>query len=409
MTKRIPRVVRVPLWLLVAVLLLLAQRVSAYTTADQALQLALDDNPCYAYRYVVDSSADFLVLCRYELIPLEQSDHTATFTGATVNAGGDVEALVLTNKVIRTATPLSTDLSAIATGPTDITSFCSLGSDLLTLTCTGTGLAPGVTDVTVTYRAGWNAYSSTSAIFSLVDAGGTAVSLRTVPQTGYALVGIYLTAAEYTASGLVWGDGAVLVSLDGNPSLWVSPGTATATLDYDASANHAATVTSLGNRVLIQIHQIEVSQGVTPGTYQVNSGITPAGQLIAVNAFSLITNVTPLIFQTTQYNPSVGYTPQPKTLVDQIAADAAASSVGQAWHGWYGTVIFFAGSVALGVWLSLMFGQFGAAAAGFSFACGWCLMLLGFLVGAVPYQMVFLSGAAIFSLALLRIVQKVYA
>lgn len=164
--------------------LLLIQRV----LAAAPLPVQLDDT--IAFRHLLEDH-DFLVLSRYRLQPSEETA-TDTFTSVTVDAGDDADPMVLTNRHNRTDTTSMTVQED--SGPTDITSTCTLGADRVTVTCINTGLGAGTFNFTITYLNGWDSYSGSDVIYRLLDQTSTLVAERTVPSTGFALVGLYLDA-----------------------------------------------------------------------------------------------------------------------------------------------------------------------------------------------------------------------
>jgi len=155
-----------------------------------------------AFRHLLESH-DLLVLTRYRLLPASQTA-TDTFSSITVDGSGDVvDCCRLTNRHTYTDT---TSMSVVEdAGPTTITSFCTLGADQQQVTCLGTGLGAGAHDFTITYKAGWDAYAGTDALYQLVNQSAVVVTQRTVQDTGYALVGLYV--ANSTEFDIFVGDG----------------------------------------------------------------------------------------------------------------------------------------------------------------------------------------------------------
>jgi hypothetical protein len=253
-----------------------------------------------------------LVMARLALVPDSDITYSDTFSVTTTSGDFD-DPVVLTNRVYTTG---GTDYTVVADS-TDITDYCTLGSNLQTVNCTGTGLADDTYTTVVTYRSGWLAYSG-SDVFIRLKRSGTLVAQRTAPTaTGYMLVGIYLTATQVTDASIAWQDANLTLSAEASPVLWASPDEqeiASASMTWHSDADHAALVTTLTNSLNTALATLEIEdEDIDAGDYLSTRGISGLGQVVATRAFSLITTVIPEAFVDTQYNivptPIAGATP----------------------------------------------------------------------------------------------------
>lgn len=200
-----------------------AALIAGLVSAAAPIPVVLDQS--LAFRNVLEDH-DLFVLSRYRLLPSSQAA-SDTFTSVTVTSGVIVGGLRLTNRhtnsdttdmTVRvasgptppptatpTVTPLPTPTPTVTplptvtptpTGTIDITDDCTLGEDGQLVSCT-TWLQNGTYIFTVTYLAGWSAYSGEEAIYQLADQDGLLVASRTLDNTGYGLVGLYVASSTY--------------------------------------------------------------------------------------------------------------------------------------------------------------------------------------------------------------------
>ena len=236
-----------------ALLMVLLASTSVFAASPVSVQI----DSTVAFSHLIDDY-DMLVLTRYRLVPPTQAA-TDTFSTVTVTAGGDIDVpMVLTNRSLSTITVVEDS------GPTDISSTCSVALDDQSITCVTTGLAAGTYDFTVTYTDGWDGYTNADAFYRLFDPDSTLVDERTVPALGYSLVGLYVPVTMTTDN--FTGDGG--------------------TTDYTLTARHFYTDTTGISVTVADVSQTPVTDFVYDTTNnQVDFVVAPANLAAIVITF----------------------------------------------------------------------------------------------------------------------------
>ncbi len=341
-----------------------------------------------AFRHVLEDG-DWLILARLYLVPAEQTQLTDTFTVSTT--GGDFDdPVTLTNSIYVTS---GTDF-VVEADSTDITTACGLGQDLKTINCTTTGLADNSYTVVVEYRSGWNAYSGRD-VFVRLDDTGTVLVERTAADVGYALVGVYMNAADVTALAVTWGDVNITLQALGTPNEWTTPHTVTATITWQATADQDATEVTLTAQLLNMLATIEQDDAaVGSGDYIQPAGITDAGLQLSIDAFSLIRSAVPEAFLTANISPFPTAVSTPNaSAVEAIDTATEATSLYsdfQDLHPMAGLLTTLLVSIGVG---GLFFVKTRSSALGA--LTWWVAMMGGWLLFAIPFPLVFIPAAAI--------------
>lgn len=376
-------------------------------SAQAAAPLTLSLTQAEAFRHVLEAG-DWLVLARLYLTPLSQTGLSDSFT-VTTTSGDFNDPVVLTNRVVITS---DVDFTVTADAVTDITAFCTLGQDDQTINCEGTGLADASHAIVVEYRSGWSAYAPDDVFVRLNDDSTTPTVImgeRGAANTGYALVGIYLTAADVAGFGATWGDSDITLVALASPNLWAVPATQTAPIVWQSTADHAATVITLTarlNNMLVKLEQDDPA--VASGAFVALQGITNAGGTVAARAFRLITTAIPNAFLTSVVNPfpTAVRTPQASMAFAQATAIAGTTTYTnfQAIHSTAGLIITLLGSIVLGgfVWT-------GTKSVEIATVVWWIAMLGGWLLFAIPMPLVFIPAAGIVGFGFLAFARKVFA
>lgn len=399
---------------LLAVLVVLTATLPIGTTrtteAASALAVQLDGS-AYAFRYVLGSSSDFVVLIRYRLVPLSQDNYQDTASSVTVDGSGNADLFRVTNRVYQNSYTVQAD------GTTDVTSKCTILSDYVTVKCTSTGLGAGSHSFQTTYRSGWSAYDSPDVLFRLLDSS-TIKKERNVPSMGYRLVAFYLNASQWTSSGMTWGAGTVTVKLQASPTLWISPSSSTATVIWDTAANNTETKNNLQTRLRAMLLAIEQDDPtVAQGALVQATGITNAGATIAQDAFAQITQAIPSAFQTANYNTFPSLTPAPQAYATQIESDAASSGLGDAWSGIgnqfggingkaIGMLAFGLAAVGLALFVLSWTSTGPGPAVGLAMMTAWSVLVFGWMLNAVPGIAVALPAALLGAAGLIWLIGR---
>ncbi|MBU0847615.1 hypothetical protein KKH23_10555 [Patescibacteria group bacterium] len=393
-------------WRVIVVLITLSILAAIVSTAHAATPITFALGTPQAFRHVLDDSDDLLVLEVLKLTPIEKTGLSDTFSVDTTSGAFD-DPVVLTNRVYWASAP---DYVVVADGTDDISDACTFAADNQTMDCTATGLSDATHSIVVTYRSGWGAYSGSDVLVRLLD-GVTVISERTSPGVGCVLVGHYLSAAAFTASGITWGSGTVAVKAIASPSLWDSPHTASLAMTWNSDADHTAFQTTMANQLQLVLDSMENSPecGLSDGDYVQTTGITDAGQTVAAAAFSLIGQAVPTVFQTSSYNPFTQPTPTP-ALAAIAAADAAASST-------LVRISTRAISEAFPVGLTLTLALVAAVvtqakvkSTALAFIFAWTVMLAGKLLfgESVPTPIVFLPAALLVAFGAWQLVKSLF-
>ncbi len=389
---------------ILVILLIIGAFVLGWTLRAEAadpLDVVLQE--AQAYRHVLETG-DWLVLGRLYLTPDSSTGNTDSFSVSTT--GGDFDdPVVVSNKVVETT---DADFIVTETGvPTVLTSFCTLGQDDQTIDCEGTGLANNTYTVEVEYRMGWDAYSETDVFVRLTDTGTPVAETRS-PAGTYTLTGLYLTASDVSTLALTWGDANILLNALGSPNLWDTPADVDAVIDWNATADMDATETTLQADLLAYLTALELDDpAVSSGDYVTPNGITTTGAVVAARAFSRIQDVVPNAFLSFEVNqfPDAVSTPTASVVVDIEAAVASTTvfALVQDIHPAAGGFFTFLASVILagGLWM----GTKSLPVAG----GGWFVAITGgWLLFAIPFQLVFIPAAAIVAIAFVWVAKMVY-
>ena len=371
--------------------------------AADPLPLQLED--AQAFRHVLETG-DWLILGRLTMAPDSSTGNTDSFSVATTGGAFD-DPIVLTNRVIHTP---GTDYTVTETGvPTDLTSFCTLGQDDTTISCAGTGLADASYTIEVEYRMGWDAYQSSEVFVRLVEADpATILAERSSPNGTYTLAGLYLTSSDVATLGITWGDSDILLNALASPNLWDTPADVAAVIMWDSSADADATETALTaelQQYLVELEQADPA--VSSGYYVTPAGITLAGAVVATRAFSLIQTAVPRAFVSYEVNPfPTAVATAAKSLVDGIESDISASAAYvnfQAIHPAFGGLFTFVVSVivAAGLWMSTK--SMPVAGGGW-----WVVITAGWLLFALPFQLVFIILALLLAAGFMWIGKAVF-
>ncbi|HLE79925.1 MAG TPA: hypothetical protein VJA25_01370 [Dehalococcoidia bacterium] len=394
------------LWVILLTLLFAGK---AFAAAPIAVNLPQAD----IYQNVLEMG-DWLVLGRYHLVPEQDDGLDQTDSGAVTTTSGAFDApLTLINRVVETS---AADYTVTADGATNITAYCTLQATYSQLMCTGTGLSDASHTISVAYRGGWGAYAGTDAFFRVIE-GSTLVTQRTVPATGYRLVGLYLSAAAVTAASLTWQDATITVELRASPAIWAIPSASSHSISWHTTASVSATESELTIGLRAMLRNLEVSDpAVLTGDYVQSTGITDTGLLVARDAFARISTALPQAFISGSFNPQSDYTTTSTgAFVNSEEAAAAAKLTGQAWQGLsdqllggvsghtFGTVIF--GSMAL---IAAGFVWMKWSAPGLALPVAWAIFAMGWMLGGVPAVYVFLTAALLGGFGLLRLGTEIF-
>ena len=375
------------------------------TTVRAADPLPLQLADGQAFRHVLETN-DWLVLGRLYKTPGTSTGNTDSFTVTTTSGAFD-DPIVLTNRVGQTT---AVDFIVTETGvPTILTAFCALDQDEQTIDCTGTGLADASYTVEVEYRMGWDAYLSSDVIFRLYESDtATTLSERASPAGDYTLAGVYLTAAQVTALGVTWGDSDILLNTLASPNLWDTPADVTTVITWDTSATSDATETALTAAVQSYLVKLENDDpNVEPGDYVGTNGITLTGAVIAGRAFSLIQSAIPQAFASFEANvfPTAIATAS-TSMLDAVDAARAATAVYvtfQNIHPALGGALVFILSVLTTGLLMIKFKSTAVASS------GWLVVFIGgWLIFNIPFQLVFITMAAIIALGFAYIGKRIF-
>ena len=388
-------------------LLLAAVIVAAFLMgkAQAADPLTLQITDAQVFRHVLETD-DWLVLGRLYKAPDSSTGNTDSFTVTTTSGAFD-DPIVLTNRVIHTP---GTDYTVTETGvPTDLTSFCTLGQDDTTISCAGTGLADASYTIEVEYRMGWDAYQSSEVFVRLVEADpATILAERSSPNGTYTLAGLYLTSSDVATLGITWGDSDILLNALASPNLWDTPADVAAVIMWDSSADADATETALTaelQQYLVELEQADPA--VSSGYYVTPAGITLAGAVVATRAFSLIQTAVPRAFVSYEVNPfPTAVATASRSLVVAIETQVANTTTFinfQAVHPASGGLFTFIISVAVaaGLWVQTRSMPVVGGA-------WWVVITAGWLIFALPFQLVFITMAGIIALGFMWVGKAVY-
>ena len=375
------------------------------TTVHAADPLPLQISDGQAFRHVLEAN-DWLVLGRLYKTPATSTGNTDTFTVTTTSGAFD-DPVALTNRVDQTD---AADFIVTETGvPTILTSFCTLDQDEQTIDCTGTGLADSSYTVEVEYRMGWDAYLSSDVMFRLYESDtATTLSERASPAGDYTLAGVYLTAAQVTALGVTWGDSDILLNTLASPNLWDTPADVTTVITWDTSATSDATETALTGAVQSYLVKLENDDpNVEPGDYISTSGITRTGAVIAGRAFSLIQSAIPQAFASFEANvfPTAVATASTSMLdaLDAGRTSTAVYTTFQSIHPALGGALVFVLSVLTAGGLMIRIKSTAVASS------GWLVVFIGgWLIFNIPFQLVFITLAAIIALGFMYIGKRLF-
>ncbi len=210
---------------------------------------------------------------------------------------------------------------------------------------------------------------------------------------------------QYPETGdLQWGSGTA--TLEGNPTFWSVPSSTTQAPTLRATSTVAATATQLTTDLRSMLRDLEnFDPDIADGTYVVAQGITDVGQLLAVQAFSGITQAIPDAFisglefyQPDLSTPESGY-------IAGVVATAQAEEVYLAFvnlgdeFGTTGTVaalVIFLGLFVVMVAVSVRF--LPSSAVWPAVLVGMIsLMFVGVFIGMVPPLWLFLGVGLLFA------------
>lgn len=353
-----------------ASLLLMLVVIAPWQVVEAAPPLSLTLHQVEIFRHVIQTN-DWLVLAHLDLIPTSQTGWSDTDSISTTDGDFD-DPVTLINKVHITG---GTDYTVTA-DTTDITDYCTLNINGVTINCVNTGLANATYTVTVTYRSGWDAYLPENVVVRLLK-GSTIVEEDVANGVGYRLTAIYLSAAAVTAAGLSWGGATVGFQAAASPVLWDDASSMTVTnITWWATADLAATQTTLATRLIAMLQLLEQEDpDVETGDYVAPQGITDAGSTIAHNAFSVFGEVIPDAFLTSSTGAFAAPTPRNTSWITTIDTAASATEMTTLFSNispWFGRVLFLGfAAVAFGVAQAKM-GAFGVSMLAF-----WVVLLLG--------------------------------
>ena len=371
--------------------------------AQAADPLPLQIADAQAFRHVLEDN-DWLILGRLYLVPDTSIGNTDTFTVATT--GGDFDdPIVLTNRVVHKT---AADFIVTETGvPTALTSFCTLGQDDQTIDCEGTGLADGSYTVVVEYRMGWDAYTQTDVFVRLVETA-TVRAERSAPSGTYSLAGVYLTAADVTTLGITYGDRNIVLNALASPNLWAVPADEDVVIMWDLSTTQTATAAVLTTQLQAYLTQLELADpAISSGDYVSVGGITRAGAVVANRAFPRFQSAIPTAFVSFELDASAPLILTPKvsviTAVEQGRATSTVFITFGAIHPAAGGFVTFLISllVAGGMWVST---KSIPVAGG-----GWFVVIFaGWLMFNLPFQLVFITAAAIIAVGFMWVGKAVF-
>ena len=348
------------------------------------------DGTTYAYQDVIEDG-DFLVITRYSLVP-DQFALQDAYASVDVDADGDADIMALTNRHYYT----DTTSMLVEINDTDVTDYCRIGSDGVTITCTdipsGT-VAAGTYDAEVDYVGGWGAYDGSAVFYQLYDDEADLKAQKTLPATGYGMIGLYQAAGH----GMTWSDADIRVDLVPSPTLWLTGETESSSpLFCGVCTTTAATKAQLETDVRQMLQALEADNpAIAPGDYVTNVGFTDAAYELLQSAWLPITTLLDTAFASRGANPFEAVTPGPTSWVATKEAEAGAEGIAGAWDnlapGLGGDVmggILFAilgGAGAIGI-LVVTHRVTGEAAWPLALASTWFVFSLGALVDAVPWQ-----------------------
>ena len=346
-----------------------------------------------AFRHVLETD-DWLFLARVYKTPDTSTGNTDTFTVSTTSGDFD-DPVVFTNRVEVTT---AVDFTVEANGTTDITSFCTLGQDDQTIDCTGTALADASHSIVVNYRMGWNAYVAGDVLVRAATSTPVIVEAPSAAGT-YTLAGLYMTAAQVTASGATWGDSAITLNALASPNLWDTPADVSVAIAWCPSCSDAdATETALTAEIQQYLVELELDDpAVSTGVYVGTSGITLTGFVVAARAFSRIQFAIPQAFSSFEANVfPTPFTTSASSAVDAIETARNTTAVYTSFqniHPSVGGLITFLLSIIVAGWLWVKFKSTeitGTAWVG--------IIVAGWLIFNVPFQIPFIIGALVIAL-----------
>ncbi len=378
--------------------------------ASAAAPLGLELRQVEIFRHVLDDD-DWLVLARFHLVPTSAITFSDSFASVSVTSEAFDDPVTLTNRVIETT---GADYTVTADS-TDITSYCALEDDLMTIDCAGTGLGDDTYSVVIDYRSGWLAYSGSDALVRLWD-DSTLIDEEGTPDTGFMMVGAYLSANDVTDAGISWEGANISLEASASPVLWASPSSQTVTsITWHGTATQAETEVDLTITVRDMLRRLEVSDpDIDTADYVAVNGITEPGAVIATNAWPLIPLAIPESFLTTSFNPFGDYEAADTSLVDTIETDIASTDVAGAWtslgnllggisgHAAGGLVFSILAIVVAGVIVTKV------ESPGIALIAAWSIIMTGWLLGALPAFWVFLPAGLIGGYGLLRLSKVVF-